>query len=340
MIMNGNKYYISILNIISCFSVVILHQNYMVHHFLPTREWIFSFILEAIFYFAVPVFFMLTGATLIGFEQRYSNSVFAKKRIKKTVIPFLCFSVFGMFFAFFRGGIHHQLSIKEILIGILDARFTTIYWFFVPLFYIYLLMPILTFVHYLKNNTLLYLIFIVFLLNQLPLLNLFLNEELLFSSNKMFGPLMYVLAGFYLSKYDISLKFKRIIYIVAFSCIVFRILFTCYFSFLEGETNYIFANYFYFSTFFPSISVFLLVKNYTYESFQIRTEKIISNLSSASLGVYLIHFYVITGEHYLFGHVVDATFLYRVISIFITYGICLIVIYITRKIPIIRYVIP
>lgn len=338
--MKGNKYYISILNIVSCFSVVVLHQNYMVHQFSPTREWAFSVMLEVLFYFAVPVFFMLTGATLIGYERKYSNSVFAKKRIKKTLIPYLIFSLFGFFFAILRGGINHELSIKDILIGVLDSRFTTIYWFFIPLFYIYLLMPILTKVRFLQRNILLYLALILILLNQLPLINSFLDKKLLFSTNDLLGPVMYVLLGYYLSCYCISLKYKRIIYIIAFFCLIIHFAIMYYFSSFDGKVNYLLSSYFYITTIFPSISVFIFIKDFTPESIQKNKAKFISKLSSASLGVYLLHFYVITGEHYIFGHVVDSSLIFRIPSVIVTYIICLIIIDVIRKIPIMRYVIP
>ena len=70
----GKKNYIlyfDLLNIFACFAVVALHVNGAVHTFAKTRNWVSCMFIEALFYFAVPVFFMLTGATLINYRKRY-----------------------------------------------------------------------------------------------------------------------------------------------------------------------------------------------------------------------------------------------------------------------------
>lgn len=53
-----------------------------------------SLAVEVICYWAVPIFFMLTGATLMNYRSKYDTKTFFGHRIKRTVIPFLFFSVF------------------------------------------------------------------------------------------------------------------------------------------------------------------------------------------------------------------------------------------------------
>ena len=57
--------YISALNVLSCMAVVFLHTNCVFWDFKKENYWITANIIECIFYFAVPVFFMISGATLI-----------------------------------------------------------------------------------------------------------------------------------------------------------------------------------------------------------------------------------------------------------------------------------
>lgn len=57
--------------------------------------------IEALFYFAVPVFFMLTGATLINYRKRYGTGTFFKKRLLKTLVPFIIWSIIGICWSIF-----------------------------------------------------------------------------------------------------------------------------------------------------------------------------------------------------------------------------------------------
>ena len=62
--------YFDILNIVACFCVIWLHCNGIVHKFSQDRAWATSLIVETIAYWAVPVFFMLTGATLMNYRKK------------------------------------------------------------------------------------------------------------------------------------------------------------------------------------------------------------------------------------------------------------------------------
>ena len=79
--MNINKeYYIDTLTILSCIAVVYLHANGIFWTHPSGRLWLTSNVIESFFYFAVPVFFMISGATLLEYRQRYSTLTFIKKR--------------------------------------------------------------------------------------------------------------------------------------------------------------------------------------------------------------------------------------------------------------------
>ena len=73
--------YFDILNILACFGVVCLHQNGIVHwydiHTAPFKQ---SLIFEVGFFWAVPIFFMLSGATLFDYRSRYSTKEFLLRR--------------------------------------------------------------------------------------------------------------------------------------------------------------------------------------------------------------------------------------------------------------------
>ena len=95
--MNINKeYYIDTLTILSCIAVVYLHANGIFWTHPSGRLWLTSNVIESFFYFAVPVFFMISGATLLEYRQRYSTLTFIKKRFLRAFVPFISWSLFAI----------------------------------------------------------------------------------------------------------------------------------------------------------------------------------------------------------------------------------------------------
>lgn len=139
--------YITLLSTISCFAVVLLHTNGCFWHFSSTEHyWKTANIIESVFYFAVPIFFMVSGATLIDYSDRYSTKVFFAKRIKKTVIPFLVWSMIGLAFSclVLKTVNFADIGKRYIVNSTFDASIVTVYWFFPSLFCVYLCMPLFT----------------------------------------------------------------------------------------------------------------------------------------------------------------------------------------------------
>ena len=143
--------YLDLLNIFACFAVLMLHHNGIVHNYdVTTLAWKQSLAFEVLFYWAVPVFFMLTGATLMRFLEKYSIREFFIKRLVKTFLPFLFFS-FALSIYFYSRGEYRPNSFQEFLSDIFMTRVPEgwAYWFFLPLFSLYTLLPVLSF---LRNN--------------------------------------------------------------------------------------------------------------------------------------------------------------------------------------------
>ena len=91
--MKKRMIYLDVLNILAILAVIMLHHNGIVHTYSNTRAWKTSLIVETIFYWAVPIFLMITGATLMNYREKYDTKTFFKKRIFKVVIPFIFWAV-------------------------------------------------------------------------------------------------------------------------------------------------------------------------------------------------------------------------------------------------------
>lgn len=85
--------YIDVLNIIAIIAVIALHCNGIVHGNPNTRAWNTSLIVECLCYFAVPLFCMLSGATLMNYREKYDTKTFFKKRVLKVLIPFIFWAI-------------------------------------------------------------------------------------------------------------------------------------------------------------------------------------------------------------------------------------------------------
>lgn len=77
------KLYISVINVIACLGVVILHANGIFWQHPSGFLWISANFLETFFYWSVPLFFMITGATLIDYNKRYSTTAFFSEADQK-----------------------------------------------------------------------------------------------------------------------------------------------------------------------------------------------------------------------------------------------------------------
>ena len=85
--------YIDVLAILSAFAVVMLHANGVFWSHPAGRLWLTSNCIETLFYFAVPVFFMISGATLMDFRAKYSTKEYFVRRLVRAGIPFLAWKI-------------------------------------------------------------------------------------------------------------------------------------------------------------------------------------------------------------------------------------------------------
>ena len=116
--------YIDILNVVSCLAVVFLHTNEMFWAFSYEPYWISANIIECVFYYAVPVFFMITGTTLIDYRKKYNTKEFFCKRISKTIIPFLIWSIIAVFYYKIMKKTNLTTdSLNAILDGIINTKY-------------------------------------------------------------------------------------------------------------------------------------------------------------------------------------------------------------------------
>lgn len=350
---NNKKYilYFDLLNIFACFAVVALHVNGAVHTFAKTRNWVSCMFIEALFYFAVPVFFMLTGATLMNYRKRYDTGAFFKKRIFKTFVPFMIWSIIGICWSIFYT---KGMKISDIntpakfISAVINCKGMGIYWFFPALFSVYLTIPLFSLVdedkRIEKKGIFTYLILVYIVLNVLlpfvcRLTGIQWNSAL--NAVSCGGYVVWFLIGYLLANTDINKKFRILIYILGLIGFFMYFYLTVQNSFKTGRFDKTYAGYMNIPAIFMGTAVFVLFKYGKWNSIEKHEKAVrfVRNLSAASFGVYLIHYYLKDFSIRHFGIDPRST-LYRIVGTFIIYGLSVIIVRVIQKIPVIRKMVP
>ena len=332
--------YFDFLNIAACFCVICMHTNGIVHTYSDTLAWKQALIVETLAYWAVPVFFMLSGATLMNYRSKYTTADYFKKRIFRILIPYLIWSVIS---AVLNHRLPFEIGWRAFIENFVYGKADNVYWFFIPLFSVYLAMPVISL---LKDNRriLWYMVLVSFVLTSVaPVLFRVAKISWNGSLNMpvMGGYLLYTVLGYLLSTEDIPRRKRTAIYILGLFSVILRYFGTWFLSERDQEINKMFFGYTDFYAVFLSVSVFLIFKVAGAERIlenHPKTASAISKISGCSFGIYLMH--MIMYRQVLSRIFVPNSWQFRIIGPFILYAVCLITVAILKKIPVLRKIVP
>lgn len=335
---SSKLYYITVLNVLSALSVVGLHTNGCFWQFSRERWWFTANIIESVLYFAVPIFFMITGVTLLDYTKRCDTKTFFIRRIKKTVIPFVVWSfvAFLVKICFVKGISWNVVTFSYVVDGILNAKFEPKYWFFPPLFCLYLSIPLFASLDENKKISVLkYLSGSCFLINFLIpfLLRVFkINVHFPIVVAVGSGHLLYLILGYLLSKIDLSKREKRVIYFLSFLGLMIHLCGTYFVSMEAGKVLRTYKGYSSVPCILYSVGIFVFVKeNVSCLNKEFFKEKL-DVLKDYTFAIYLLHGFVMRALIKIFN--VDIhSIVYRVGGIFLVSFICICITWVIRKVP-------
>jgi len=342
--------YISILNVLSAIAVIILHANGAFWGYRSDSSWAINNIIECIFYFAVPIFFMLTGATLLDYQERYSTKEFLKKRFLKTFIPFVFWSLFTLFFYNVIRGKSLSVSPSGIFNGFFNYEYVDVFWFFGPLFCAYLSIPL--FASIAKNKklkTLTYISTVGILLNVaipfvISLLNYFLKTNFKWSNTlTVIGNyLIFVILGYLLHKITLKKKYRIAIYILAIFGLLAHILGTYFLSRENGQIIRLFKGYANLPSVLYSVGFFVFIKQISSKHFIQKFSKPFIFLQKYTFAFYLIHRFVITYTSAIILKIgiANGSILYVFLTALLTIPACIIITFVIRKLLGGKYILP
>lgn len=360
---NKRIVYYDVLNIMAAIAVVALHMNGIVHNvdLVGTGKWTSSLIFECLFYWAVPIFVMLTGAKLMRYREKYDTKTFFKKRFTKIAIP-LVFWAAICFIPYIRNNKNMLLQQgilqknQWILNSFLGNKEQYIYYFMFEILGVYLTMPLLSLLNKKEYRKTLWITCILFFIfnGTLPcILKLFGIEWNTAFSIRINGYLIYAILGYLLSTEELSKEKKRIIYTGAIIGLIYRYITTLLLSksihFLDGASG----GYFEWHCILLSMAVFIFIKDLKIDEKldctsledekkikrNNKIKKVLSEVSGCSFGIYLTH--VLIKNQLTKILALDITSLgYRTIGILVVYLASLVFVYILKRLPLLKKVVP
>ena len=344
LVLKSNRVlYFDVLNVCACFAVVVLHCNQMVHTWQPGKNWLVALAIEVLFYWAVPIFFMLTGATLMRYRERYDTATFLKRRVARTVIPFIAWSLIWYLIISVRLNGEH-LGPRNFINLMLNNRIEQVYWFFFPLFSIYLSMPLLARLAD-DKKTLTYGVVAGFILQGIlpfALMPLGIDWSGSISILALSGNLLYVAMGYLLATTDLCKRQRITIYTLGIAGMLFRFIYTAASSEAIGDVDRLFFNYLSFPAILQGGAVFVFCKQLDLSHVKPNMAKALAKISSCSFGVYLIHKPIL--DHFLLSPhwlgIPMTSIVLRTLGALVFYICCVAIVLLLKKIPLLNRIVP
>ena len=295
------------LRILATFGVIVIHVSAASWYSISPRTWQWQTlsIYNNLFRWAVPVFFLMSGALCL--HNTYTLRNILTRKIPHFLIAYIIWSSFYSLLTFFKG----DYSIWGAIDALLSGHYHL--WFLPAIIPLYLLIPLLKPIADTKQ-TIQYVLMITFGLSYvlpeavhllgfipfLPLQKLLPQLETLVA-NPLPEYVFYFLCGYYLQKEEFSDKQQKAIYGIGLVGFLWTIVASGLISYRMDAPYTRYSTYTSLSVSTTSIALFLFAK-YHFPPMPLspRMASLVKTLSAYSFGIYLVHpLFVDTFDYYL-----------------------------------------
>ena len=333
----GNILYIDILRIIACFMVIINHTHGIILENNTLINSTFYCICFSLCKIGVPLFLMITGTLLLDKDYNYKKIL---KCIFRVLVP-----VLGLSLIFYVKDVGiSNINIISFLKSIISAPYIIPYWYIYALISTYLTIPFLQKMikNFKEKDYCIFILLFLIIPTVVVILKTYLGVNINYNFSSAFFPIIIslVVCGNFLSKIKLSKKYF-IISILIFVVSYIGMFLSMYLPYLNsGKISYILDSWNTLPVILMSISTFYSIR-YLFENkvFSKKINTIITAFSSTTFGIYLIHtalnykLYNISIIKYIFNFNSILGIIILEILVFI---VCMLIIYILKKIPIIK----
>jgi len=341
--------WLDILRTLAILAVIIIHISSPLVNMTYVKNmpywWIGNVVMSAM-RFAVPIFLMLSGASMLG--KDYKLGEFYKKRILRVLVPFLFWMVAYWIFRWtmllpkLQPHEFHDV-IKWAVDLFLKEGISKHFWYVYMILAIYLFLPFIGKALRKLNNTTILLLLLVWVIINFACRSLPINQYCWTAdySNKFLGYFLhsgYLVLGYYLSQLPVittKIRFPAaVIYLLSVAVSAF---FAYYFSKNAHKLELSIYSNLSVNSIVQSIAIFILIKDLSIKNKHI--SRIQSTISNYSFGIYLVHIIVIG---ILFRQGIYWSFAYPLISLpllaFVVLILSIGILFVLRKIPLGKYV--
>lgn len=349
---NKRLYYIDVLNCIAIIFVLFLHSTQLAHvgnsNFSHYR---LSLVVQSLCIPAVYIFFMNSGATLLDYRSKYSTKLFFKKRFHRVLIPFLIWSVVYYLYELshdaYPATLHHpHPGLRDFIIAFLNNDINYLFWFFYSIIGLYLITPVISFLVKDHLNTLLYMVIVFFICNDV-LQYISHLTKINFSTSFVSQPLISSsFVGYFIMGYLIKINYFndkwQWIFIIAGVVVLVLSLINDYFYGHIRMLSHI-------GPFPYSMGLYIWIKQKVEFYDQTKLKKF-ATLSGASLGIYILHPFVYELlDKYLYGAtpgtwsrflILMNNPLYMASLPILSYGILVIIVLMLKRVKFLKILIP
>ncbi len=345
-----------VLKIISIYAVILLHSAAPLlvrYHRIGETDWWIGNLYDSLSRWCIPLFIMLSGAMLLGKTHENSLGVFFKKRFWRVAVPFLIWSVLyflwriyvkkeelalsSFFPLFFTGPLYYHLWFLYLIIGL------------------YMLTPVLSlYLSCADRTNVLYFLALWFIMDSiLPFAESLSGIKVYLSTGAattVFKFVGYFVLGYFLRSLQLR-PLKIVLFLFLFLLAFFITAYGTYYVTVRknaGIFDGIFYEYFNFNVFLMSVSVYLIGKSIKYPAFLLKCEGrfgMFRAIAACVPGIYLIHAMLIEAAKkgmpgFTFSQDIlppAAGIPVFALGIFLA---ALLIIFIVKKLPVIKHIVP
>lgn len=333
--------YMDWLRVISIFVVVGVH---VVSKIINTGhvdewEWQFANAIDSAIRWCVPVFFMLSGALLLTLKREDPIGEFLKRRLTKVIIPLIFWSGVYIAYKMFEQGESYTVGQMFEIFFTDDVYYHL--WFLYVIIGLYIMAPFLKIlVKNMNQKIFIYFLAIWFIFaGVLPFVPKFLEFSPALDPG-LFQPYIgYFLLGAYLVRYPLPKKWIWPMLFLSLISYLITVFGTHYLTEQKGELDEFFYEHYRPTQMIISVFIFSLFQHLAP---RLKSNPVITQLSLATLGIYVIHPLV---QFYLnkFFHINETTvnaFVGVPLVWILIFTISFFIVWVLRKIPGAKQIIP
>lgn len=311
----NKKVYLNYIRIIAAFFVIGVHvcSPFLRNSELNSTSYIINTIFNCIVRVGVPLYVMISGALFLDENKKISIKKLLLHNVLRLIVIFFAWAyLYNVVDIMASKGFEWKYFV-DAFVKMSQGDFKYHLWYLPMLIGLYLITPVLRFLCRVENKKTVEYFLVLFLivtcvLNFLSTLNFGVVVNTIFDAVMQIDPYViinyigvYVL-GWYLSKFDLSIKFRKNIYIIGFLVYLLAPAFTILYSNILNSKISIMANTGIINI-LASSAIFVFFR---YSKVFNKENKLFALISKCTFGIYLVHPFIRNIVFALFGSGYDA----------------------------------